>query len=294
MTPPTVSKTESFLNRRGASLIQGLFSAKTKKMSNALLPRRSRLSKKSNAGPRNPRTGEQIIAGYSPGSESPEGDNWAHGWRAYITDRKEPMRLDFWKAWVFGDPKWDWRKFDYDRDVAYADAKLAAVNASSPDLSAFRSRGGKILMYSGWADPVGPSMDAVNYYKRVEKAAGGREQTESFSRLFMVPGMAHCGSGPGLNFFGGFGPARSPAQIKRDPEHDVLSALVQWVQKGMAPDHIVATHITNDRIDRTRPLCPYPKVARWNGIASSDDARTFTCEDKSDRQQDSDARLDVF
>ncbi len=232
------------------------------------------------AGPHNPRTGEQIIAGYSPGSESPEGDVWAHGWRTYITDRREPMRLDFWKYWVFNDPKWDWRNFDYDHDVAYADGKLAAVNASSPDLSAFRAHGGKIVMYSGWADPVGPPMDAVNYYKRVEKAAGGRQQTESFFRLFMVPGMAHCGGGPGPSFFGGFGPQPRP-QIKTDPEHDVLSALVQWVEKSVAPDQIVAAHMTNDKIDRTHPLCPYPKVARWKSIGSSDDARNFTCDAKS-------------
>jgi feruloyl esterase len=234
--------------------------------------------KKVYAGPRNPHTGEQIIAGYSPGSESPVGDDWASGWKTYITARNEPMRLDFWKYWVFNDPTWDWRTFDYDRDVAYADAKLAAVNASNPDLSAFRSRGGKLLMYSGWADPTGPPMDAVNYYDRVEKAMGGRQKTESFFRLLMVPGMAHCGGGPGPNMFGGFGPpAPTSPQIPIDPEHDVLSALVQWVEKGSAPDHIVATHVTNSAIDRTRPICPYPKVARWNTTGSSDDARNFTC-----------------
>lgn len=237
--------------------------------------------KKVYAGPRNPRTGEQIIAGYSPGSEKPAGDDWAGGWKTYITDRKEPMRLDFWKYWVFNDPTWDWRTFDYDRNVAYADAKLAAVNASSPDLSAFKSRGGKILMYTGWADPVGPPMDAVNYYERVEEAIGGREKTESFFRLFLVPGMAHCGGGPGPNSFGGYGlAARVSPLIKIDREHDVLTALVQWVESGSAPDHIVASHLTNDTIDRTRPICPYPKVARWNGSGTSDDARNFTCEEK--------------
>ena len=239
--------------------------------------------KKVYAGPRNPRTGEQIIAGYSPGSESPEGDAWAHGWRTYITDRKEPMRLDFWKYWVFNDPNWDWHKFDYDRDVTYADTKVAAVNASSPDLNAFKARGGKILMYSGWADPTGPPTDAVNYYKRVEQAIGGRPQTESFFRLFMVPGMAHCGGGPGPNLFGGFGPAASPPEIKRDPEHDALTAVEQWVETGVAPSHIVAAHITGSKVDRTRPLCPYPKVARWNGIESSDDAQNFTCDAESSK-----------
>ena len=232
------------------------------------------------AGPKNPRTGEQIIAGYSPGSESPLGDDWAGGWKMYITDRKEPMRLDFWRYWVFDDPKWDWRTFDYDRDVSYADKKLAAVNATSPDLSAFRSRGGKILMYSGWADPIGPPMDAVDYYKRVQRTTGGKQKTESFFRLFMVPGMAHCGGGPGPNVFGGYGPP-SPAspEISVDPQHDILSALVQWVEKGAAPDYILASHVTENRVDRTRPICPYPRVARWSGSGSSDDGKNFTCAD---------------
>ena len=236
------------------------------------------------AGPKNPRTGEQIIAGYSPGSESPAGDNWAGGWKMYITDRKEPMRLDFWRYWVFDNPKWDWRTFDYDRDVSYADKKLAAVNATSPDLNAFRLRGGKILMYSGWADPTGPSMDAIDYYKRVEQAAGGHKATESFFRLFMVPGMAHCGGGPGPNSFGGYGPPSpiSP-EIRVDPQHDVLSALVQWVENGTAPAYIVASHVTDGRVDRTRPICPYPKVARWSGSGSSDDARNFTCDNSSNK-----------
>jgi feruloyl esterase len=183
-----------------------------------------------------------------------------------VTDRKEPMRLDFWRYWVFNDPKWDWQTFDYDRDVARADEKLAAVNASSSDLSAFKRRGGKILMYSGWADPVGPPLDAVNFYQHVEQFIGSREKTESFFRLFMVPGMAHCGGGPGPNFFGGYGPpAPLSSQIKNDAEHDILNAVVEWVEKGVAPDYLIAAHLTDGHIDRTRPICPYPKVARWNG-----------------------------
>lgn len=237
-------------------------------------------AKKVYGGPRNRRTGDQIIAGYSPGSESPKGDDWVGGWKTYITDRKEPMRLDFWKCWVFNNPDWDWRTFDYDRDVAYADEKLAAANAVSTDLSAFQERGGKLLMYSGWADPLGPPMDAVNYYMRVEAAKGGHQKTDSFFRLFMIPGMAHCGGGPGPNFFGGYLPSVPHSSgIKIDPEHDVLSAVVQWVEKSTAPGYIVAVHLMNDTIDRTRPICPYPKVARWKGAGSTDDAKNFICEE---------------
>ena len=107
------------------------------------------------------------------------------------------MRLEFWKYWVFNDPAWDWRTFDYDRDVSYADAKVAAVNASNPDLSAFKARGGKILMYSGWADPTGPPMDAVNYYERVEKVmGGGRTQSLSFDCSW-CPEWHTASAGPG-------------------------------------------------------------------------------------------------
>lgn len=229
------------------------------------------------AGPRNPRTGESIITGYSPGSESPAGDVWAQGWKRYITDPKEPMRADFWRYWVFNDVGWDWRKFDYDHDVAFADAKLTAVNATNTNLSAFKARGGKLLMYSGWADPTGPPMDAVQYYTSVVKRLGGRRETDAFFRLFMVPGMAHCDYGPGPNLFGGVGPRLAEGQ--GDPTHDILSALVRWVEEGKAPTQIVASHFTNDIVDRTRPLCPYPRKARWTREGSSDDAAFFRCDE---------------
>ncbi|MGA2000661.1 MAG: tannase/feruloyl esterase family alpha/beta hydrolase [Terriglobales bacterium] len=236
------------------------------------------------AGPRNPRAGEQLIAGYSPGSESPPGDENG-GWKSFVTEPKEPPRLDFWKGWVFNDPAWDWRTFDYDGDVALADKKMAVVNASDTDLRAFKARGGKIVMYSGWADPVGPPMDAVNYYERVITAMGGLQQTSDFFRLFMVPGMGHCNGGPGTTIFGGArgsnDPRSVPPQINIDPDHDVLSALERWVEKGVAPDFIITSHLTrNDTIDRTRRACPYPQVARWKGAGSTNDASNFVCRDK--------------
>jgi feruloyl esterase len=230
--------------------------------------------KKVYEGPRNPRTKQSIIAGYSPGSESAAGDVWAEGWKRYITDPKEPMRADFWRYWVFDDANWDWRKFDYDRDVAFADRKLAAVNATDTNLDAFKARGGKLLMYSGWADPTGPSMDAVRYYTNVVKRVGS---VDDFFRLFMVPGMAHCDYGPGPNMFGGVSPRM--AEGPGDPTHDILAALVRWVEDGKAPAQIVASHRTNDDVDRTRPLCPYPQKARWTGRGSSDEAANFECRD---------------
>ncbi|MGA2000652.1 MAG: tannase/feruloyl esterase family alpha/beta hydrolase [Terriglobales bacterium] len=236
------------------------------------------------AGPRNPRTGEQIIAGYMPGSENAPGDQYG-GWKKFVVDLKQPARLELWRDWVFNDPSWDWHTFDYDRDVALGDKKLAMLNAVNPDLSAFKSRGGKVLMYSGWADPIGPPMDAVNYYQRVVQAMGGRQQTRDFFRLFMVPGMCHCNGGPGTTVFGGADasndPNDVPPQINIDPEHDVLSAMERWVEKGVAPDSIITAHVAKgDTIDRTRLACPYPQMPRWKGTGSTDEASNFVCADK--------------
>ncbi len=169
----------------------------------------------------------------------------------------EPARIDFWRYWVFGDPAWDPRGFDFDKDATFADTVMAAINSNNPDLSAFRARHGRLVMYSGWADPVVPPGDVVRYYEAAEKSNGAAMQ--SFFRLFMVPGMGHCGGGVGPSAF------------------DAVSVLDDWVAKKKAPEKIIASHITNGTADRTRPLCPYPQVAHWNGTGSSDDAKQFTC-----------------
>jgi feruloyl esterase len=131
---------------------------------------------------------------------------------------------------------------------------MAFFTANDPDLSAFK---GKIVMYHGWADPVVPPMESIRYYDSVARAMPGK--APGFLRLFMVPGMGHCGGGPGPNTF------------------DALGALDRWVTQGIAPDRIVASHSTGGAVDRTRPLCPYPQVARWNGVGSSDEAASFAC-----------------
>jgi feruloyl esterase len=205
-------------------------------------------------GARNPRTGEQIFTGWPRGSESAGG-----GWTSYIVGQPEPSRTDFFRLWVFNDPNWDLRSFDFDRDLAYADSKMAAVNSNDPNLAAFKSRKGKLVMYHGWADPVVPPQDGVRYYESVERAMGGPDKTKEFFRLFMVPGMAHCSGGPGPNTF------------------DAVGALDQWITKGAAPEKIIASHVSNGTVDRTRPLCPYPQVARWKGTGSTDEAANFAC-----------------
>jgi len=202
-------------------------------------------------GAKNPRTGEQIFPGWPRGSEE--------GWGAYILNPTEPVRLGLFKYFAFADPNWDWRTFDWDRDVDYIEAKLPHLSAVSRDLNAFRSQGGKLIMYTGKADPVVPAQDIAAYYDAVAHTMGGFGKARQFFRFFMAPGMGHCGGGAGPNTF------------------DTLSALENWVERGRPPEQLVAAHLSNGQVDRTRPLCVYPNVARYRGIGSIDSAENFTC-----------------
>ena len=134
-------------------------------------------------------------------------------------------------------------------------SKLA--DAKDADLSKFRKSGGKLIMTYGWADQILQPLMGVKYYDDVV-AKNGKDSTE-FVRLFMVPGMAHCQ--------GGVGPDRN----------DAVTAVIDWVEKGKAPDQLIASKVTNGQVVRTRPLCPYPQVARYKGQGSIDDASNFSC-----------------
>ena len=180
------------------------------------------------AGARNPRTGAQLFAGWARGSES--------GWGPYIVDPKEPVRLGLFRYFAFGDPAWDWRTFDWDRDVEFVEERVPYLSATSSDLAGFRSRGGKLLMYTGWADPVVPPQDIVSYYDDVLRTMGGLHRTREFFRFFGIPGMGHCGGGSG------------PGTI------DVLSALEAWVEHGLPPERLVASEpVTGLRDDSAVP-----------------------------------------
>lgn len=209
-------------------------------------------------GPRNPRTGVPLHPGWIRGSEG-SGTPADPGWTVYFAGKALPARLDFWRLWVFQDPGWDPRSFDFDRDLAYADAKMSFLVSKDADLSGFRRRNGKLLLYHGWADPSVPPLGTIDYLRRVEQKMGGAGDMSEFVRLFMIPGMGHCGGGAGPNRFDG------------------LAALDAWVTSGQAPSRIVATHSTGGVVDRTRPLCPFPQIARWNGRGSRDDAAQFAC-----------------
>ena len=216
------------------------------------------------AGPRNPRTGARILAGYSPGSEGEGG-----GWPAWITGPSAGNKValsygfgtNFFKYVVFSDPDYDVRKMNFDSDVAMTDAKYAKIfNAYDPDLSAFRKHGGKLIQYHGWADPAIPAKDSIEYYSSVQKTMG---DTSRFYRLFLAPGMLHCGGGPGPNSIA------------------FLPAITDWVEKGEAPKILVATKYLNNNpngpVERTRPLCPYPARAEWDGKGDKNKLESFAC-----------------
>ena len=215
--------------------------------------------------------GRLIYPGYMPGAEA-EG-----GWAAYMTG-SGPRSGNHWeqadnvlKYLVFENPAWDFRTFDFDKDVAFTVDKLGKTfDAFDPDLARFRRNGGKLLLYHGWNDPSISPLNTIDYYERVVsvlKKGGGEPaaaQAQEFIRLFMLPGMLHCGGGPGPNTF------------------DMVGALEGWVEERRAPDSLTASHATNGTIDRTRPLCVYPKVAVYSGSGSTNDAANFSCRLPSD------------
>jgi hypothetical protein len=232
--------------------------------------------KKIYAGPRNSK-GEAIFPGYQPGGEGGLG-----GWGSWIIGLSPGKSLQrafaqgFFADMAFQDASWDMQKFNFDRDFKTADDKMGPIlNGTNPDLKPFKNRGGKLLMYHGWSDAAIAPTNAINYYRSVAAKLGQRH-TGDFIQLYMVPGMQHCGGGPGPNDLG-VNPSASS-----DPQHSSLLALERWVESGDVPDKIIATkrkadgNPTSDVI-RTRPLCPYPQVARYKGSGSTDDAANFVC-----------------
>ena len=154
-------------------------------------------------------------------------------------------------------PEYDFTKFNYDHDTSLVQRWSKLADAKDPDLSKFRKRGGRLIMTYGWADTILQPMMGVHYYEAVTAKNG--KDTANFARLFMMPGVAHCG--------GGIGPDRN----------DAVTAVIDWVEKGKAPDSLLASRVMDGKVVRTRPLCPYPQVARYKGQGSIDEASNFSC-----------------
>jgi feruloyl esterase len=145
------------------------------------------------------------------------------------------------------------------------------LHTSNTKIGPFLSRGGKLILYHGWADPLVAPQSTVAYYEAVRKR-NGRAAAEAV-RLFMAPGVDHCRGGAGPDLFGGAG---GDAPLT-DPDYDLLTALERWVDGGPPPERIIATRVEERRPVRTRPLCAWPARARHRGQGSIDDAANFTC-----------------
>jgi para-nitrobenzyl esterase len=172
---------------------------------------------------------------------------------------------DYFKYLFFNDPDYDIHDFEPDNPDDLAKVKPAAdmVNATETDLSAFKAAGGKMIMYNGWSDPCITPLGTIKYYEAVLDTMGGTSQVDDFFRLYMIPGVGHCG--------GGRGPGNSGV--------DFLTALEKWVENDVAPVRIVAEHDTGGTVDMSRPLCPYPQVEVWDGIGDINEEASFTCQD---------------
>jgi feruloyl esterase len=232
--------------------------------------------KKLYQGPHDSR-GRLIFPGYLPGAE--EGDG---GWAPWITGPGPGKSLLFafgtgyFANMVYERADWDYRRADVEQALKAAEEKTAQkLDATDANLTAFKARGGKLVLYHGWNDPAISALSAIGYYDSVV-ARMGKPETDAFLRLYMAPGMQHCGDGPGPHSFGQFGAAPSD-----EPRRNVLMALEQWVEKGNAPAEIVATKYVNDDqakgVQATRPLCPYPQVAKYKGVGDPTDAASFAC-----------------
>jgi feruloyl esterase len=206
------------------------------------------------AGPTNPRTNERVWSPLYRGSEL--------DWNFFI-DAPTPVGIatTTLRDAILRDPAWDYRTspVDFDRHVALADrSDIARASASNPDISAYVRRGGKLILSGGWNNALVPAGAVLDYYNRVETTIG-REHTRRSVRLYMVPGMIECNGGPGTDTF------------------DMLGVMRRWVERGRAPNAVIASRVEHGTVVRTRPLCPSPQVATYKGKGSTDEARNFMC-----------------
>ncbi|WP_437985686.1 tannase/feruloyl esterase family alpha/beta hydrolase [Sorangium sp. So ce117] len=220
------------------------------------------------AGPKNSRTGEPIVAGYEPGYEAEPGS-----WQQWITGQTADDRSAEWTKFastffsnvVFDDPQYDFMKLDFDADLTATQAKVSSIlDASDPDLSRFRRRGGKLIQVHGWADPAIPPRNSIRYFESVRAKMG---DTADFYRLFMVPGMLHCLGGPG------------PDDPRAVNPRAIEAALVDWVEGAKVPDELLASTGTNasGATPATRLLCPHPLMAQWDGKGDRGRAESYAC-----------------
>jgi feruloyl esterase len=204
-------------------------------------------------GPVNPRTGEVIFPGPVLGGELPVFE---------FANPDVPMRPAalLYKALVFGDPDWDFRTLDFDKDVQLAIQKVApAIETAPADLRAYFDRGGRLLYWDGWNDFNNPYY-WMDYHAGLQKLLGAEKVAKSF-QMYFVPGMQHCSGGEGCDSF------------------DKLGAITEWVTTGRPPARILSSHIENGIVTNTRPICPYPQVAKYKGLGDPNNDANYVCTD---------------
>jgi hypothetical protein len=221
--------------------------------------------------------GRQIFPGFLPGAETGGG-----GWGLWITG-PEPgkgllfaFNLGFFSDMVYAKPDWNYKSANLDQAVKAADDKMARIlNATDTNLNSFKAHGGKLILYHGWNDAAISAINSINYYDGVARTMGVQNR-DSFLRLYMVPGMQHCADGPGADDFGQPGMLRA-----KGSSENMEDALENWVEKGSVPSAIIATKRPPNEAPNspkmTRPLCPYPQVAKYKGAGAPNDAASFSC-----------------
>jgi len=220
--------------------------------------------------------GHVVYPGYLPGAEEGQG-----GWGLWITGPAPAKSLmaffgnGFFSGFVYEKPDWDYKTFKVDADLKAANEKTAqALNATDADLKPFKARGGKLIVYHGWNDPAITALNTINYYDSVIQKMGQKD-VDSFVRVYMAPGVQHCGGGPGPDSFGAVGDLKFD-----DPPHSLDASLEQWVEKGTAPSIVIASKFEGQdrtKAKMTRPLCPYPQAAKYKGSGDTNDAVNFVC-----------------
>jgi tannase/feruloyl esterase len=242
--------------------------------STCLTPAQVGAARKIYAGPHD--HGILLFPGLEPGGEGVPGD-----WNTWISGSAPTKALQYILGYGFtcdlmqGTQTCDYLAADVvQQDDAARQLLQPILSSVNPDLSAFKAHGGKMIQYAGWADSAIAPENGLNYYRKVTHTIG---DPRGFYRVFMVPGMAHCGGGAGPNAFGN-GTSNGPAI---DADHDLVKALERWVEQGKAPDRIVATHYLNNDpkqgVQFQRPLCPYPQRAEYVGHGDPSDASNFEC-----------------
>jgi feruloyl esterase len=187
-----------------------------------------------------------------------------------------PLLRAMWADAVYDDPKWDALTFRRTADLAAVNRVMPELRADKTAIAPFVAAGHKAIIYQGWQDPSVNAGPTIKYYAALARANGGMAKLEQAVRLFMVPGMYHCRGGPGVDLFGGSAQAPLPSSDSGpDPEHDMLWALIRWVEQGDAPKRVVGRRESAPNVTRT--LCAFPASATYDRKGASEDAASFRC-----------------